>query len=223
MSALQNPRVPLPLWIGFWLCVLIAIAVVVRRVLAFAEPTASGNSAMNQINGTFAGHMALTLAHIVPAAIFVILAVAVLLLGRPARLLQVAFFLFGVITGLTAYAMNAYAIGGWVERSAVIVFDTWFLISLARAWILFTRHQYVQQREWTLRAVVILLGIATTRPVMGIFFATSRLTHLEPRAFFGVAFWIGFAINVAVVELWLHRKNRGAISIQYSPEYPRTV
>jgi hypothetical protein len=50
---------------------------------------------------------------------------------------------------------------------------------------------------------VILLGIATTRPVMGIFFATSRLTHLQPWQFFGWAFWIGFSTNTLAVELWL--------------------
>jgi hypothetical protein len=44
---------------------------------------------------------------------------------------------------------------------------------------------------------------------MGVFFATSRLTHLEPRQFFGWAFWIGFSINTLVVELWL-RKERVA-------------
>jgi hypothetical protein len=43
---------------------------------------------------------------------------------------------------------------------------------------------------------------------MGIFFATSRLTHLEPRQFFGIAFWIGFSINTLAVELWLHAKGR---------------
>jgi hypothetical protein len=58
------------------------------------------------------------------------------------------------------------------------------------------------------RAVGILLGIATTRPVMGVFFATSAQTHLEPRQFFGIAFWIGFSINTIAVELWLHSKRR---------------
>jgi hypothetical protein len=57
-----------------------------------------------------------------------------------------------------------------------------------------------------IRAIGILLGIATTRPVMGVFFATSSLTHLEPRQFFGIAFWIGFSINTIIVELWLRSK-----------------
>ena len=59
-----------------------------------------------------------------------------------------------------------------------------------------------------LRAIAILLGIATTRPVMGVFFATSGLTHLTPEQFFGMAFWIGFSINTLVMELWLRTQGK---------------
>jgi hypothetical protein len=61
-----------------------------------------------------------------------------------------------------------------------------------------------------LRAIAILLGIATTRPVMGVFFATSRLTHLTPTQFFGIAFWIGFSLNTVLIELWLRTRGRTA-------------
>jgi hypothetical protein len=30
---------------------------------------------------------------------------------------------------------------------------------------------------------------------MGVFFATSFLTHLKPQQFFGIAFWIGFSAS----------------------------
>ena len=63
-----------------------------------------------------------------------------------------------------------------------------------------------------LRAIAILLGIATTRPVMGVFFATSRLTHLTPQQFFGIAFWIGFSLNTIVMELWLRTRARAAFA-----------
>ena len=56
--------------------------------------------------------------------------------------------------------------------------------------------------------IAILLGIATTRPVMGVFFATSRLTHLEPSQFFGIAFWIGFSINTLLFEFWFRSRDR---------------
>jgi len=163
---------------------------------------------MAQIDATFSAHSVLTMAHIIPAAIFVLLAVAVLLFRTRGEWLERLFFPFGAITGATAYAMNAYAIGGWVERSAVLVFDTWFLFSLGRAYWFRLRGEPAQKRDWMTRAVGILLGIATTRPVMGVFFATSPLTHLGPHQFFGIAFWIGFSINAVVIELWLHSERR---------------
>jgi hypothetical protein len=104
--------------------------------------------------------------------------------------------------------MSVYAVGGWVERSAVLFFNSLFLFALGRSYWWMQRGERVAQMRWTLRAVAVLLGIATTRPVMGVFFATSRLTHLEPRQFFGIAFWIGFTINTIAIELWL-RSRRG--------------
>jgi uncharacterized membrane protein YsdA (DUF1294 family) len=104
--------------------------------------------------------------------------------------------------------MSRYAVGGWVERSAVLVFDTFFLVSLAKAYVMHRRGYAEEQRLWTIRAVAILLGIATTRPVMGVFFATERLSHLTPDKFFGIAFWIGFSINAIVIEFWLRSAAR---------------
>lgn len=199
-----------PFWLlaGFWICIGISVAVVVRRFVALMRPAVGGPPVMRQIDATFSSHASLTLAHIIPALIFVLLAAGVLFQVSGGKWLQRLFFLFGAITGLTAYAMNAYAIGGWIERSAVLVFDSWFLFSLGRACWFYSRGAAAKQREWTTRAVVVLLGIATTRPVMGVFFATSPLTHLSPRQFFGIAFWIGFSINTLAIELWLHSKRR---------------
>jgi hypothetical protein len=100
-------------------------------------------------------------------------------------------------------------VGGWLERSAVFVFNTLFLCSLACAFVFAQRGELAEKRRWLLRATAILLGIATTRPVMGVFFATAPLTHLAPRQFFGIAFWIGWTINTLGIELWL-RAHRGA-------------
>ncbi len=107
--------------------------------------------------------------------------------------------------------MSFYAIGGWVERSAVLVFNTWFLVSLGRAYWFRLRGEPSSKREWMIRGVGILLGIATTRSVMGVFFATSSRTHLGPSQFFGIAFWIGFSINAGVIELWLQSKRRAQL------------
>jgi hypothetical protein len=197
-------RTSYPRWLkaGFWVCVVIAVAVVLRRVVALAHP-AQGASPIAALDAVFASHAALTLAHILPAMAFVLLAPFVLSRRYGALWVKRLFYPLGAVVGVTAYAMSVYSVGGWVERSAVLFFNSLFLFSLARAYGLMRRGEAVETMRWTLRAVGILLGIATTRPVMGVFFATSRLTHLEPGQFFGIAFWIGFSINTIAVELWL--------------------
>ena len=203
-----------PTWLlfGFWFCFVIAIAVVVRRLSELIHPSNSARPPqMAELDAVFSSHATLTAMHIIPAAMFVVLAAIVLLRRRPGELMERLFFPFGAITGITAYAMSAYAIGGWIERSAVLLFNTWFLFSLARAYWLRVKGNPEKKRAWMTRAVGILLGIATTRPVMGVFFATSRATHLELSQFFGIAFWIGFSINAVVIELWLHSKRRAQL------------
>ena len=149
-------------------------------------------------------HAGLTLAHILPALAFVMLTPLVFVRRFahavwPERLL----FPLGAIVGGTAYAMSVYSVGGWVERSAVLIFNTLFLVSLAQAYRYSRQAKHALKLRWLVLAIGILLGIATTRPVMGFFFATSRLTHLEPQQFFGIAFWVGFSINTVAVGLWL--------------------
>ncbi|HEY1577584.1 MAG TPA: DUF2306 domain-containing protein [Terracidiphilus sp.] len=207
----QTSRHPPWLLAGFWFCVVIAIAVVLRRLVELIRPPQGGPPRMASLDATFSSHAALTLAHIIPAAIFVILAAVVLLRHTSNSWADRLFFPLGAITGVTAYAMSSYAIGGWIERSAVLVFDTWFLVSLARAYWFRVHGDAARKRIWMIRAVGILLGIATTRPVMGVFFATSSRTHLGPRQFFGIAFWIGFSINAGAIEFWLHSKRRAQL------------
>jgi hypothetical protein len=201
-----------PRWlrIGFWACIVISVAVVFRRIVALAHPPQSAPPELAGLDAMFASHAALTLAHILPALAFVVCVPFVYLrrfagAGWPERLL----FPLGMVVGITAYAMSIYSVGGWVERSAVLFFNSLFLFSLARGWQL-RQGEPRLTLLWTTRAIAILLGIATTRPVMGIFFATSRLTHLTPKEFFGIAFWIGFSINTVAVELWL--RSRGGRS-----------
>ena len=188
--------------IGFWVCIVISVVVVLRRILALAHPPQSAPQQLAEFDAAFAAHAALTLAHIIPALAFVLLTPFVYLrrfaaAALPKRLL----FPLGLVVGVTAYAMSRYSIGGWVERSAVLFFNSLFLFSLFRGWLL--RSNPALSLRWITRAIAILLGIATTRPVMGVFFATSRITHLSPQQFFGIAFWIGFSINAVTVELWL--------------------
>src|SRR5438046_266419 len=125
-----------PLWLlsGFWICVVIAIAVVLRRLNELIHTSQGRPRQMAALDATFSSHAALTAIHIIPAGIFVLLAAGILLRRGAGGWMERFFFLFGAITGVTAYAMTSYAIGGWIERSAVLLFNTWFLLSLGRAY-----------------------------------------------------------------------------------------
>jgi uncharacterized membrane protein YsdA (DUF1294 family) len=198
-------RFPGWLKVGFGVCIVIAVAAVLRRMVVLS--TAGSSNAppeLSNLDAWFRAHAVLTWVHISAALLFVLLLPFIFRrVGGNSGSMERVFFVLGAVTGATAYGMSRYAVGGWVERSAVLVFDTLFLLSLARANAMQRRGYADQQRQWMIRAVAILLGIATTRPVMGAFFATERFSHLTPEKFFGIAFWIGFSINTVVIELWL--------------------
>ncbi len=206
----QNKPTP-SLWlrVGFGASILIAVAVVLRRLFALAFHPRSATPQLAALDAVFASHSILTLAHILPALAFVVVSVFVVF-RIPANAVWPEHLIFplGMVVGVTAYAMSVYSIGGWVERSAVLLFNSLFLFSLSRAYWYMRRGDQSLKRRWILRAIAVLLGIATTRPVMGVFFATSPFTHLAPNQFFGIAFWIGFSINTLVIELWLRSRDR---------------
>ena len=199
-----SSKAPLGLRIGFWICILISVAVVLRRVYTLSSTAHNVPPQMVALDEVFASHAALTLAHILPALLFVLLTpVIVFRRASHSAWIDNLFYLIGAIVGLTAYAMSLYSVGGWTERSAVLLFNSLFLFSLARAYVYRSASNSVLERRWQLRSIAILLGIATTRPVMGVFFATAALTHLVPSQFFGIAFWIGFSINILIFEFWI--------------------
>lgn len=203
-----------PRWIrvGFWVCIAIAVAAVAFRAIALLGPLrAGGPPGTAELDDYFKSDAAITWTHILCALIYVLLLPFYFWRRtRGSLAVQRMFFGLGFVVAATAYAMNLYAIGGWVERSAILFFNTLFLSLLVRALVLGRRGDEIGARLWSVRATAVLLGIATTRPVIGIFFATSRLTHLTPRQFFGVAFWIGFAISTVAIELWLRRQRAAA-------------
>ncbi len=188
---------------------LIAAAAAVRRILVLVlPPVVERVPQMAALNAAFAAHKVLTLWHIVPALLFVVLLpfwfLRVVRKHPDAhRRVMYALVILGAITGITALLLSLHPVGGVNEAAASILYDSLFLFSLGRAWVLFRRGKFVLHRTWMIRAIAVLLGIATTRPVMGVFFATERLTHLQPQQFFGTAFWIGFTATYIAGEAYL--------------------
>jgi hypothetical protein len=173
-------------------------------VFALVYPPHSAPTQLAALDKAFAAHAALTLAHILPALAFVLITpFFVFRKSNETTWPEHVLFPLGLVVGMTAYAMSSFSVGvGWSgRRFCCSTLFSYFLFFAPTLYM--KRGELLLTRRWLIRAIAVLLGIAVTRPVMGIFFATSPLTHLQPSQFFGIAFWIGFSTSTLIGEVWL--------------------
>src|SRR5258706_11909395 len=202
-------RAPRFIWIGAFALAVIGVAAATRRALVLFWPRvfAGKYPPAAAMDTGFSRHMALTLMHIVPGALFLVLALLQFVPSIRAkhlrlhrwlgRILVVSGLVIGVSSLVMSFTMN---IGGVNETAATTVFGILFLFCLITAYRHIRRKEVAQHREWMIRTFGIALGVAATRPIVGMFFAFRRLT---PHEFFGIAFWIGFTITFFAAEAWI--------------------
>lgn len=203
-------------WTAVVLLTLIGVAAVTRRSLVLLWPTtfAGKYAPAAALDTGFARHMALTFIHILPGGLFLSLGLLQFAPGIRRNHLQVhrwmgrVLVICGLIVGMSALIMSfKMNIGGPNETAATTLFAIIFLICLVRAYLHIRRKEVVRHREWMIRAYGAGLGVATTRPIVGAFFAARRLS---PHEFFGIAFWLGFTITFLAAEAWVeYTRNRG--------------
>jgi uncharacterized membrane protein len=198
---------------------LIGIAAVVHRVAILIHPAAdAGFAPAALLDATFARDPALTFVHIIPGALFMILGPFQFVAAIRARWPRLhrwsgrVFVGAGLLIGSSALVMSFQtSIGGITETSATTLFAIIFLFDLAKAFWHIRQREIARHREWMIRAFAIGLAVATIRPIIAAFFATSQFTHLTPVQFFGIAFWIGFTLHLVAAEFWISytRSNLG--------------
>jgi len=208
-------------WTGVLFLAFIGVAAVTRRTVVLLFPGALGGGGSNPaaaLDTGFARHKALTLLHILPGALFLTLAAVQFMPSVRNRHLQLhrwtgrCLVVLGLIIGVSALVMSyKMNIGGPNETAATTLYAILFLICLTKAFIHIRRQEVARHREWMIRTYGVALGVATTRPIVGMFFAFRRLT---PHEFFGIAFWLGFTITFLTAEAWVDytRQHRPAIS-----------
>jgi uncharacterized membrane protein len=209
--AAAAPRVRLQraMWVGLMLLCVIAAGVAIRRMAALASPPSNVPAQFATLDTAFAEKPLLTLLHIIPGLAFVILIPFQFSRSFRNRHLRLhrwmgrTIMVLGAMIGVSAFRLSLHPIGGALEASATLSFDAFFLFALTRAFLSIRAGNVRLHREWVIRAMSIALGVAATRPVMGIFFATSRLTGLTPEQFFGLAMWIGFTLTYVAGETWI--------------------
>ncbi|HEY8969972.1 MAG TPA: DUF2306 domain-containing protein [Puia sp.] len=208
------------LHILMFLPAIIGIAVVVRRTLvlagllgSFNPPGMAGTGGMAKnapaFDDGFGRHPIITLIHILPGALFMILGPLQFIPGIRRRyrwfhrLSGRIYIIAAYIIGLSALYMPFVIrpIGGLNEAAATTLFAILFLVSLSKAWWYIVHKQVAPHREWMIRAFSIGLAVGTIRPIVALFFVFSGL---PPQTFFGTAFWIGFTLQLLAAEIWIN-------------------
>jgi hypothetical protein len=215
-------RILRTLWSVVIVLALIGIAVVVRRTInlvpillnGYTPPAAASNPIAAQfaaLDDVFARYPVLTLVHILPGVLFMVLGPLQFNSAIRARHLRWhrrsgrMYLICSLIIGVSALVMSVAmpSIGGVTQAAATTLFALLFLFALGRGYWHVKSREIAQHREWMIRAFAIGLAVATIRPIIGLFFATSRVSGLTPDAFFGIAFWIGFVLHLIAAELWI--------------------
>jgi hypothetical protein len=206
---MKGKRMGHTVWAVTLFLVTIGLLAVARRTYVLLRPPAlPGFAPAAALDAGFARHRALTLLHIFPASLFLCLVPLQLLPGIRQRHLRWhrwsgrALIFLGLVVGASALVMShTMAIGGANETAATTLFAVLFLLFLLLGFRSIRQHRVVQHREWMIRAFGVALGVATTRPIVGLFFAIGRLS---PHEFFGTAFWMGFTLTLLAAEVWIN-------------------
>src|ERR1700687_3804284 len=220
----MNPGIRLrrALWSAVIFLALIGSVVAVRRMVhlvpivvgGYHPPVVISNPVAAQfakLDDLFAHFPILTLVHIVPGLLFMLLGPLQFSSTIRARHLRWhrwsgrIFVSCGLVIGISALVMSfgMPAIGGINQAAATTLFATFFLFALCKAFWHIRRREITLHREWMIRAFSVGLAVATIRPIIGMFFATSRFSGLTPYEFFGTAFWIGFVLHLIAAEAWI--------------------
>ncbi|HEY7514107.1 MAG TPA: DUF2306 domain-containing protein, partial [Vicinamibacteria bacterium] len=188
------------------------------RALELEDPGLAQRAAeFERVDSRFRAHPGLTLLHVVPGGLFLLVAplqfssrirarhVAV---HRWSGRLLVALAFASVVPGFFFGLLLPYA-GAW-EAVVVAVFGGLFAVSLGKAVVAIRRREVARHREWMIRAYAVAIGIATTRVVGVVVDLTLSPAGFGPRGLFVLAIAAGWALTVGAAELWLSRTRPGA-------------
>jgi uncharacterized membrane protein len=224
MSRKREKLIRAVLWVGIAVLIITLMISVIMRTSGLNDFFKTGQVPHPEtIDFGYAKNPVLTLLHILPGAVFILLGAMQFIKPLRSRHIKIhrlsgkIYIVLGFLIGITAILMGfKIQYGGITELSAVLVFGTWFLFSLGTAYIKIRRRNYAAHREWMIRAYSIGMAVATMRPIIGLFFA---FTHIRFQDFFGITFWIAFILHAAVAESWIRytRKNNERVVMKTMP------
>lgn len=189
--------------------VLTGIAMVLLRTINLSQ--AALGAALLPVDAydrNFAERPGLTLLHMVPGLIFVVLGPFQFITKIRSRYINFhrwsgrIYVTSGLLVGVTALMLGfVIGFGGPVETAAVTFFSLLFLIFLGLAFFRILRREVAAHREWMIRAFALGLAVTTMRPMVAILTAVTGLPFSEA---LGISFWLAFSLHLVLAEVWVN-------------------
>ena len=175
---------------------------------------------LSKFDGRYAASPILTLLHIAPGAILLML--APLQFSSRIRSRHIQFhrwsgrilMLAALVTALAGlYFGLRMPYGGAGEATAIALFGGFFVVAVARAFVAIRRHQVARHREWVIRAFAIAIGISTVRIVGAVFDVFLTPAGIRPPDVFALSLWTGWGVTLGAGELWIRYTRRWSRSV----------
>lgn len=213
---MQKRAMTWTLYILMAILVTTGVVMVVLRLVSLAQgltgdalPIAAslGDRGFARYDLGFAHRPGLTLLHLIPGLVFVVLGPLQFIAWIRARHIKLhrwcgrIYVAAGLFVGVTALIFGiVVGYGGLAETTAVTLFSLLFLIFLGLAIFRVRRREISAHREWMIRAFALGLAVTTMRPMIATMLA---LTDLPFSQILGIAFWMAFPLHLVVAELWV--------------------
>lgn len=163
-----------------------------------------------RMDGKFATHPALTLWHVVPGGLFLLLAPLQFssrmrsrhrALHRWSGRMLLPLLVASVLPGVYFGVFNPY--GGPGEAVAIGLFGSALFISIGVAFIAIRRRQVARHREWMIRVFAFAVAISSVRLAFGAIDAALTPSGIPPPDQFVLSVWAGWVITLAAAEAWI--------------------
>ena len=183
------------------------------RTQAFAalhitDPFAADRHAeLARVDGRFASHRALTLVHVIPGGLFLLLAPLQFMASFRRRHIRVHRWLGRalVAAGTTSVLGSLYfgivvPYGGTAEAVGIALIAAWFLFSVIAGSLAIWRGGRVSHGRWMTRAFAAALGISVVRMVGIPLDIVLTQANVRPGPILAASMWVGLTLSVGITE-----------------------
>ena len=213
-------------WVVVILLVFVGLTSIVGRLYVVVGTMLDASfieSDPTSFDGRYNVNPVLTLSHLVPGFLFMLLGPFQFIKNVRAKWIQLhrwsgrVFIVSSLIAGVAALVVTVRlpVFGNLSALVGVTLFGTIFLFALLKAYFHIRKREIAQHREWMIRAFALGLGIATFR--VQLIFLQSFTDYGFVEIWDTVA-WFGFATNLIVAEIWINLSRGGVKNSKAQPQ-----